>query len=98
LALNGSDFTNNPWDTVFDPFTDLFGSAFYIIPIGFIAVALYIKTRSPLVSSVWILSSSLLMSAGNIFTDRPSVMVLYVIFTGIGIVGTIVSVFFMRKV
>jgi len=59
-ASPSSDFTDNPWDTTFEPFIDLFGNAFYIIPIGFIALALYMKTRSPLISSVWILLSCLL--------------------------------------
>ena len=97
MPLNGSDFVDNPWNITFSAYTDLFGNAFYIVPIAFIAVALYIKTRSPIISSVWIWSSGLLMAGGNIFANNPDMAIIYGLFTAIGIAGTIISIFFMEK-
>lgn len=97
MPLNGTEFTDNPFDTVMSPFTELFGSSFFIIPIGFIALALYMKTRSTLLASLFVMTSSILMASGSLFTSHPDMAIVYGIFIVIGIVGTIGSVYFTSK-
>ena len=96
MGVNGSEFINNPWDTIWSPFTDMFGQGFWLIFIGFIAVALFIKTRNVAVVSVWLMGSSLLVGSA-IFSNYPSMGFVYYIFTVLGLVGTIVSIFFIKE-
>jgi len=97
VALNGTEFVNNPWDAIFDVFTDLFGMGFYIVPVTFIAFALYNKTRNPVLASCFIWGSGLLLASGNIFMDHPEAAKIYLVFTIIGIVGTILSLVFNKE-
>lgn len=94
--VNGSDFIDAPFDTVMGTFTDLIGSAFWLIPIGVIAVALYVKTREVTASAIWIMASCSLVGTA-IFVDYPEMGFLYYIFVVIGLMTSIVSIFFMRK-
>jgi len=96
MGVNGSELIDNPLDTVFSVFTDIMGGVFWLLPIGIVALALYIKTREVSVVSIWIMGSCLLVGAG-VFTTYPEVGFVYFIFTVIGLVGTIVSIFFMRR-
>jgi len=97
MALNGTDLINHPWNTTFKAYTDLLGSAFWLIPVSFIAVALFIKTRNPVLVSAYMLGSGLLLSSGNIFLGHPEMAFVYMVFTALGLVGLIVSIFFMKK-
>ena len=97
LVINGSDFINNPWNITVKAFTDLFGSGFYLIPISFIAVALYLKTRNPVTVSAFLLGSGILLSSGSIFMDYPEMGFVYTIFTILGLVGLILSIYFTSK-
>lgn len=94
MAVNGTDFVSSPWDTIFDAFTDLLGSGFYVIPLSFVAVALYVKTRNATMVSMFILASGIMLSSGNIFMGYPEVEFVYIVFTVIGIVGTVLSLYF----
>jgi len=94
--VNGSELINNPLDTVMSPFTDLLGSGFWLVPIGVIAVALFIKTRNVAVTSVWLMGSSLLIGS-SIFSSYPAMGFVYYLFTIIGFVGVIISIFFMKE-
>ena len=96
MSVSGSEFINNPLDTVFSPYSDIFGGGFWLIFIGFIAFALFIKTRNVAVVSIWLMSSCLLVGTG-VFSSYPSMGFIYYIFTVIGFVGTIVSLFFMKE-
>ena len=97
MAVNGSELIDSPWSTIMSPFTDLLGNGFYLIPITFIAIALYIKTKDIMVSSVWLLASGLLLSAGSIFTGYLEMSILYTIVVAIGISGVVMNLLFMRK-
>lgn len=96
MAFNGSDFISNPWGSIWSPYTDIFGGGFWLIFIGFIAVALFIKTRNVVAVSVWLMGSSLLVGSG-IYSTYPVMGFVYYIFTVIGLVGMIVSIFFMKE-
>lgn len=97
MPINGSELVSDPWGTIFSPFTDLLGTGFWLIPLTFIAVALYIKSRDVVVTSLFLLGSSLILSGGNIFAGYPEMAFVYLIFSALGIVGVVLGVFFMRK-
>ena len=95
--LNGSNLTNNPIETIFSPYTDLMGSMFWLIPIGIIAAALYVRTRNITVVGAWLLGAGMLMSTGNIFTDNPGSLDFYLFVVVIGIVSIIIGIILERK-
>jgi len=97
MALNGSEFLNNPWTTTFSPFTDLLGNGFYLIPIGFLAAALYVKTRNPVMTAAFLLGSSVLFESANLYMGYPEVEILFRIFTVLCLVGLVLGVYFSRK-
>jgi len=96
MVINGSELINNPWDTIFSPFSDILGGSFWLIPIGFIAVALFVKTRTVAVSSVWLMSSCLILGSGTIFSSYPEMSFVYYLFAVLGLVGVIVSMFIKK--
>jgi len=97
MGLNGSELTNQPLNTIFSIFTDILGSAFWLVPVGFIAIALYIKTKEFTASSVWLMASTAILGSSNLFTDHPEMSFLYYVLTIIGFVGTVVGIYFMKK-
>ena len=97
MPINGSEFISNPWTTIFSPWVDLLGTGFYLIPLTFISMALYMKTRDTASVSMFMLGSGALLSSGSIFTGYSEMALAYLIFTGIGIVGLVGSIFFMKK-
>jgi len=97
MSVNGSELIDNPWETIFSPFTDFFGMGFWLLPLSFIAIALYVKTRDTTIVSVWLMASSLLLSSGSIFTGQPEMAFVFSIFTVLGIIGVVVSIYFMKR-
>ena len=97
MPINGSDIINNPFNTTFKAYTDLLGSTFWLIPVSFIAVALYVKTRNPVIVSAYILASGILLASGNIFMGTPEMVIVYIIFAVLGLVGLLLSIFFMKN-
>jgi len=96
MALNGSSLLDDPINTLMGTFTDILTSAFWLIPIGFIAVAIYIKTREVTAVSIWLLASCLLVGSANLFGEYPQMAFVYYIFAVIGLVGTILSIWLMK--
>lgn len=97
MPLNGSELLDDPFNTIFSPFTDLLGSGFWLIPLTFISIALYIKTRDVTTVSMFMIASGILLSAGTIFSEYPEMAFLYVVFTAIGIIGIVLSLFFHNE-
>ena len=97
MAVNGTSLLNDLWNTIFSPFSDILGGGFWLIPIGFISIALFIKTRNVTASSMWLLCSCSIMGSGELFTDFPEMSFIYYLFAIIGLVGVIVSLLFMHK-
>jgi len=97
MPINGSELIDNPMTTIFSPFTDLLGTSFWLIPLTFIAIALYVKTRDVVIVSVFMLASGVMLSSGSIFAGYPEMALVYMLFSGLGIVGLIAGIFFMRK-
>ena len=97
MALNGTELINAPWETILSPFTNLLGSGFYLFPVSFIALALYVKTHDSMLSSAWLLISGVLLAGGSIFTGFTEMSIIYTIIVAIGVTGIVINVFFMRK-
>lgn len=103
MAYNGSNWINNPWNESFKPFTDFFhdvtgiGGVFWIIPISVIALAIYSKTESPIIVSMYLIASGALFSAGNIFIGNSTMSIIYTVFTAFGITALIGSVLLQKR-
>jgi len=91
-AINGSDFIENPWNITFSTYTNYLGAGFYLIPIMFIAAALWLKTHNPMAVSTFIWVSSLFAVSGSIFIDFPEAVILFLIVTVIGLTSTIMII------
>ena len=96
MSVNGSELIDTPLDTLFSVFTDIMGGAFWLLPISVIALALYIKTREVSVVSIWLTLSTLLVGS-SIFSQYPEMGFVYYVFTVIGLIGIVVSIFFMKR-
>jgi len=104
MPVNGSDFIDEPFNTTLKPFTDLFerflgegfGLAFFIIPLSIIAVALYMKTRDPVMVSMYMLASGALFASGGAFMGMGGMVIVYILFAALGITGLFMSLFFRR--
>jgi len=96
-AVNGTDFINHPWNTTFSPYTDLFSAGFYLIPLCFIAAALYMKTHNAVAVSSFIWASGLLLVSGSLFMNYPEMALVFIIFTSLGFIGTILGIYYNKK-
>jgi hypothetical protein len=96
-AINGTDFINHPWNTTFGPYTNLFSAGFYLIPLCFIAAALYLKTHNGIAVSCFIWGSGLLLVSASMFANYPEMALVFLIFTAAGLVGTFLGVYLNTK-
>lgn len=96
MVLNGTELLNNPWDTIFSPFTDIFGQSFWLFPLTFITVALFVKTRDPTITGLFMTSTGALFGT-VIFADYPEMGMVYYLFAIIGLTSTLLSLYFMRQ-
>ena len=92
MVFNGYAFLNNQFNEFFSSFTDILGYGFFLIPISFIAIALYITTRTVAVAGVWLMASTLMVGTA-IFSSYPEMGFIYYLFTVISFVGVIVSIY-----
>ena len=97
-SLNASELYENPFAIIFSPYTDLLGNSFWLIPLSFICVALYMKTRNVPTVSAFMIGSGVILGSGAIFSTYPEMALVYYIFAALGIVGLIIGIYFMRKV
>jgi hypothetical protein len=95
LAINGSDLINQPWNTTFSPYIHLFGQGWLLIPVSFVAAALFMKTRDPaLLSMYMIVTGALLASTSILFDSFAPATFAYLMFTVIGIAVLFYNVFY----
>lgn len=101
-AINGTDFINNPWNTTFKCFTDLFdqtlgnGMVFFLIPLIALTIGIQIKTRNIMITSLFMISSGALLASGSLFTNAGHMAIIFTIFAAIGFVGMIAGIIFQR--
>jgi len=97
MTLNGTEWLNNPFNTTFSPYTNLFkeligiGGAFWLIPIVGLTFGIYVKTENPVMATMFMIASGALLSAGNIFTGNSEMSILFTVFTALGITGLAAS-------
>ena len=94
--INGSDLINQPWNTTFSPYIHLFGQGWILIPISFIAAALFIKVRDPIILSVYMIITGIFLTGATIsmFDSFPAAVIPYILFTVIGIAVLLHGVFY----
>lgn len=97
MPFNGSEIIDDPVDTIFSPFTDLLGNVFWLFPITFLAIALYVKTRNMISVFAFLIGSCSLLSAGNMFISNPEMAFIYFIFSMLAVAGLILSVLFIKR-
>lgn len=95
--INGTQLTEDPFNTVFSPFTDLLGSAFWLIPISVIAAALFMKTKNITVVGAWLLGSGMLMGSANLFSGYPGMLDFYLAIIVIGIISILAGILLQQK-
>lgn len=91
-GFNASKIVETPWNTIFSPFSDILGGSFWIIPIGFIALALYIKTHNVTAVGMWLLTSCALVGSG-VFVQYPAMSFVYYLIAVLGMVSAVVSIY-----
>lgn len=97
MPINGTDFFNQPWNTTFSPFIHFFGQGWLLIPLSFIALALFVKTRDPILVSIYMIITGALFTSGGLFIGFQPMILAYVFFTVLGIAVLIYGVFFAER-
>lgn len=104
--LNGSGLINNPFGTIFSPFTDFFegilgpggGNVVFLVPVLVLAFGLWVKNNEkPMLAVVFIIGSSALLGLGNLFVHAYGAAVICLVLTGLGLTSMILNVVFHRS-
>jgi len=102
MAVNGSNFIDQPWNTTFSPYTDIFenvvgnGQVFWLFPLIILTFGIFVKTRNPAVTSLFMIASGGILGSGSIFLGAGQMGVVFGIFAGIGVVSLIIGMIFQR--
>jgi len=97
MPLNATELIENPFTVIFSPYTDLLSSSFWLFPLTFICIALYMKTRNVTMVSAFMIGSGAILGTA-MFTNYPEMAMVYYLFAAIGLIGVILGIYFMRKV
>jgi hypothetical protein len=104
-ALNGTGLINDPFGTIFSPFTDFFeailgpggGNVFFLIPVLVLAAGLWFKNpNKPIMPVVFLIGSSALLGLGNVFAHAYGAAVVCLVLTGLGFTGLIMNTVFQK--
>ena len=97
MLFNTSEIIDDPFNTIFNPFTDLFGNGFWLIPLTFIAVALYVKTRSVVSVFAFLAAGCALLGTVNMFTGYPEMAYVYILIGLLALVVLVLGIIFIRR-
>ena len=103
MAVNGSEFVDQPFNTSYGPWTDLFGSilgngnVFFLVPVIVLTYGVYLKTESPIMASLFMITSGSLLGSGSIFVGAHDLAIAFTVFTAFGFVALFASILFMKK-
>lgn len=93
--INGTNFTDQPWNTTFKAFTDLFGDVFYLIPLAFIGGGIFVLTRDPALTSAYFMMVGILLTFYvGIFNNAPGAIMLFGGITIVSFAAFVLSVFY----
>lgn len=93
MPINGSELINQPWNTTFSPYISLLGQGWLLIPVSFIGAAIFMRTRDPVILSMYMILTGGLLSAGGLFSGFAPALPAYVVFTALGIAVLVWGVF-----
>lgn len=99
-----SEFLDNPLDTMFEPFTNLFetlihpnaGGVFWLLPLIILTLTIQLKVKDSTVTSMFMIASGALLSGGGIFLGASTMAGVFIIFSAIGFVSLFMSIYFQR--
>ena len=98
-----TDIATEPWNTTFEPFIKLFeqmagvGAMFYLVPLTFLAIALYARTRDVAMVSAYLIFIGVLFSGVGFIGSSPEMTYIFMIFTAIGLLGLFIHIFFLKN-
>jgi len=101
--INGTEFVNNPWNTTFSPFTNLFqiifgnGNVFYLVPLIALTIGIYYKTDEPVLASLFMIGSGGILSLGTFFAGVETLGIMFTIFAAIGIAVLVISLIMQTR-
>jgi hypothetical protein len=93
MPLNGTNFTNAPWTTIFAAYTDLLGVAAYAIIFFFVVGAVYLKTQNLTSTAGAAIVTSMLFTGAGIYGQMPALTLLsggIIILSIVGVVASII--------
>jgi hypothetical protein len=102
-ALNGTSLINDPFGTIFSPWTDFFeailgpggGNVFFLVPVLVLAGGLWFKNPDkPILPVVFLIGSSALLGLGNIFAHAYGAALICIILVALGFTGLIMQTVF----
>jgi hypothetical protein len=102
-SLNGTGLINDPFGTIFSPFTDFFeallgpggGNVFFLVPVLVLTVGLWFKNpEKPILPVVFLIGSSALLGLGNVFAHAYGAAVICIVLCALGLTGLIMQTVF----
>lgn len=99
LNINGTDFINEPWNTSFNPYTDLFdsivgnGSVFFLIPFVALIIGLYYKSDNPAYVAAFMIIIGTLLGTGLIFAGMIHMAIVFYIFAALGFTWLVIKLY-----
>ena len=102
MPVNGTEMLNDPWNTTFSPFTNMFqdvignGQVFFLFPLIILTIGIQIKTENSIMTSLFMIASGALLGTGGLFAGATSMAMLFTIFAAMGLVGLFLSLIFQR--
>ena len=104
MPLNMSEFMDNPFDTVYSPFTDFFqtyigvGNAFWLFLLVIFTVGIYIKTEgNAIMASMFMMATGAILGSANVFANQPDMSFAFYIFSALGVAGLFISVIYQNR-
>ena len=102
MTLNGTDLIDNPFQKIFEPFTDIFetvvgnGQVFWLFLLVIFTFAVYIKTQKAEVTALFMIGSGAFFSTSSAFVGATDITMAFVIFTAIGITALFIKFVYFR--
>jgi len=102
MVLNGTDLIDNPFQKIFEPWTDIFadvvgiGDVFWLFILSVLAFVVYQKTEKIEVASLFMIGGGAFFSTSSAFAGGGHINIAFVIFTAIGLTALFMKLVFFR--
>ena len=94
MVFNASHLITQPFNTTFSAYTNLFGMAFFLIPVAFIGAALFIKTKDITLTSIYFIMMSAFLLMGAAYYNALGAAMIFGIVAIFGIATLLYNVFY----